>query len=217
MGLLSSLFGSSNKTTSQTTTNASQTTNAVNAEGGSTAIDDLYGTYEVNTQYTDNSDNSIRVDNSITDNSDRSVKYDVTDARDLSTSFVDNSDRSVTNTDARQSFDYSVTNDVSKDIVMYMLDVTNQEDARRSEQVTNLSKTITQAGLDYYSQSADMVRDAYGDALAAVTGNTDKTVAAITEASRTDGQQIAATVEKFGKYAVVAVLGLAAFAAMRAA
>lgn len=246
MSLLGALFGGDKKTTTQTTTNATSSTTANNAEGQSvTAVNSnvssdnsvdnsieyfdqkdqrqyLYQDQSVDYRVTDSRDNSIRYseDSSVdyNDSSDRSVYY--SDSRDLSTIYTDNSvSRSYDNrdlSDNRQSYDYSIRNDVSVDVVRHLLDVQNESDARRTDQLNRLATTTTNAGLDYFSQSAALLRDSYGEAVDAVVANTDKTVAALAAASRTDGQQIAATFEQFGKYAVWIVIGVAGFAALRA-
>lgn len=180
------LFGSSKKNVTTTTTQATQNTSNISADAGSILAGD--GTI-------------ISVDNS--------EDYRYTDSRDMSsyTALTENNSTayndSSTNNDARS---WSTVNyEISGDVVKSALDLVDNADERRSLDARYAMEGAYNNSLEFFDLSAKAVRDGYSDYASTLADSTVRTINAVEEANRTDGQAILETVNNWGKYAAMLV------------
>lgn len=196
MGLLDSLFGSSKKNVTTNTTQATQNTSNVSADGESILAGD--GT-------------SVSVD--------KSTDYRYTDSRDMSTHLVDSRDMSMTSldysTDARS---YStITYDPSVDVVSEALNFANNADARRSLDYGKSIDATYNASLEFFGQATSALRESYDANSEALADSNVRALNAVVDANRTDGQAIIDTVQKYGKWAALLIGAAIVFSAFKGA
>ena len=199
MGLLSFLFGGDTKTTTTSTTQASQTTNAV-AENGIMANNSNVTTYRdesVTTQLFDSRDMSATItdsrDMSQTLNDSRNMSQTLNDARDQSVTYVDNSQ------------------DLSGTVVRDALEFADHQNELNAGLWSKAMTETSSAGKSY----AELTGAAYKDANDSVMTIANNFANATLQANANDGEALATSLEKFGKMGVVLILGLGLFAAFR--
>ena len=184
MSLLGALFGSSNKNSTTSTTNATQNTSNVSADAGSILAGEGA---------------SVSIDNSTSED------YRFTDSRDMSTHLQDNSNNSDNSvrTDARS---YSEINyNLAPDVVVAALGNADAIDERRSGDTRFAIGEAYNASLEFFDSATSALRSAYESNAENLADSNIRSIQAVTEATRTDGQGILDTVNKFGKYAALII------------